>query len=51
MKAAEKELLELNKLIRRLEKSRPPGWERRVRGLVARCHQLHGIICGPRKER
>lgn len=38
------ELEELNKLILWLERNRPRGWKKRVRGLVARCHQLHGII-------
>lgn len=52
MRTAQKELEELNKLILWLQRNRPLGWQRKVRGLVARCHQLHGIISrGPRKER
>ena len=52
MRTAQKELEELNKLILWLQRNRPLGWQRKVRGLVARCHQLHAIISrGPRKER
>lgn len=43
------ELKELNELILWLQRNRPRGWEKKVSGLVARCHRLHAII-GARQE-
>ena len=41
IEAAEEELKELNEDILWLERNRPRKWKKKVRGLVARCQQIH----------